>query len=175
MDNQHNLNYFQLYQIPEAFIIDKAILKQKYFELSRKFHPDFFGDATDAEKEEVLEKSSTINKAYKCFSNGDETMKYVLMMNGILNEDEKFALPKDFLIEMMDFNEAIMDAKMDNDIAKLNSLEVDIKKIETTIYAPIKEYIETYNENSYSQEGLLQVKEYYFKKKYINRIAEGLK
>jgi molecular chaperone HscB len=38
----------------------------------------------------------------------------------------------------------------------------------------LKKIIEHYQEGATSKEELLQVKQYYFKKKYLNRILEGL-
>ena len=51
------MNYFELYEIPIAFLIDPLALKKKYFELSRKYHPDFFSQENESEQAEALEKS----------------------------------------------------------------------------------------------------------------------
>ena len=34
-------NYFAFYGLPEAFLLDSAALKAKYYQLSRELHPDF--------------------------------------------------------------------------------------------------------------------------------------
>ena len=83
------MNYFELYDLPVSLKVDATQLKQKFYELSRKFHPDFFSGADNEEQLEVLEKSSQINRGYKIFSNADETMKYVLQLKGLLEEEEK--------------------------------------------------------------------------------------
>jgi molecular chaperone HscB len=56
----------------------------------------------------------------------------------------------------------------------LNECYKQIDVIKSEIYKPIKDYVETYNENLYSQEGLLQVKEYFFKLKYIERLKQHI-
>ena len=43
------------------------------------------------------------------------------------------------------------------------------------IYEPVKEIVEHYQEGAVSEKELLQVKEYYFKKKYLDRIRQQLK
>ena len=169
------MNLFQLYELPVSFSTDKTKVKQQYFLLSRKYHPDFFGDATAAEQAAVLEQSSLVNKAYKTFNNQDETIKYVLQLKGLLEEEEKYALPNDFLMEMMELNEELMDAKMEEDEISLTKVKQTIHHFQLSIYEPVKEIIESNLEDDIPQERLLQVKEYYFKKKYLTRILDGIK
>jgi molecular chaperone HscB len=168
------VNYFELYNLPVSLKVDAALLKKKFFELSRKYHPDFFATAREEEQAEVLEKSSMVNKAFKTFSNADETIKYVLMQKGLLEEEEKYQLPNSFLMEMMDINEALMDAKMEGDEPAITNQKSVILNLQIEIYEPVKQIVEHYQEGIASQEELLQVKEYYYKKKYLNRILAGL-
>ena len=59
------MNYFELFDLPVSLNVDKSKLAKKYFELQKKYHPDYFTQATEAEQEEALEKSSAVNKALK--------------------------------------------------------------------------------------------------------------
>jgi molecular chaperone HscB len=122
------MNYFELYGIPVSFIQERQQLKQKFYELSRKYHPDFFTQENDFEQGEALEISSQVNKAYKTFQNIDETIKYVLQLKGMLEEEEKYQLPPDFLMEMMELNEQLTDAKMEEDPTKLSELKKNYRK-----------------------------------------------
>ena len=169
------MNLFELYQIPLSFNPDKGLVKQQYFQLSRKYHPDFISNGTDEEKEEALQTSSLVNNAYKIFNNQDETIKYVLQLKGFLQEEEKYALPNDFLMEMMELNEELMDAKMEEDKATIDNCQSSIVNYQSKIYEPVKEIIESNIESDTPQERLLQVKDYYFKKKYLNRILDSIK
>ncbi len=157
------MNYFELFDIPVSLQVNKSILAQKYFELQKKFHPDFFTQATEYEQAEALETSSQINKALKTLKNEDETIKYVLQLKGLLEEEEKYQLPPDFLMEVMELNENLSA----NSTGLINNFEKDI-------YAGVKDIIENYNDAAITTENLLKVKEYYFKKKYLQRILERL-
>jgi molecular chaperone HscB len=161
------MNYFELYDIPVSLQPDQKLVKQKFYELSRKYHPDFYSNATEDEQAEVLERSSAVNKAFKIFSNADETVKYVLQQKGLLEEEEKYQLPPQFLMEMMELNEAAMEQEK-------SSVQQQVSNIQNEIYEPVKAIIENYTEGVTTEKELLQVKEYYFKKKYLNRILEGL-
>ncbi|MBS1655400.1 MAG: Fe-S protein assembly co-chaperone HscB [Bacteroidetes bacterium] len=165
------MNYFELFNIPVQLKIDKSAITKKYFDLSRQFHPDYFATAGDDAQAEALEQSALLNKAYKTFQNADEIIKYVLQLKGLLEEEEKYQLPPDFLMEVMDINEQLMDA---DDPAVIHSLQTQISQLENDIYEPVKEIVEHYQEAVTSEKELLQVKAYYYKKKYLWRIRQQL-
>jgi molecular chaperone HscB len=156
------MNYFELFDIPVSLKVDKNSLTQKYFELQKKYHPDFFTQATEYEQAEALEQSSQINKALKVLKNEMETIKYVLQLQGLLEEEEKYQLPPAFLMEVMELNEELSE-----------SSQQQITDLEAEIYTPVKDIIENYKGNTTTEE-LLQVKEYYYKKKYLQRILDRM-
>ena len=156
------MNHFELFELPLGFKIDKGKLAQKYFELQKKYHPDFFAQGTEYEQEQALETSSQLNKALKILKNEDETIKYVLQLKGLLEEEEKYQLPPAFLMEMMELNEELSE----NSAQQINELE---KKF----YAEVKPIIENYNDATTTPD-LLKVKEYYYKKKYLQRILDRI-
>lgn len=167
------MRYFELLELPVSFRVDKALLTKQYFRLQKQYHPDFYADADESEQASVMEISSILNKAYKTLQDPDETIKYILMEKGILLEDEKYPLPNDFLTEMMELNESLMDAKMEGDTPTIDSIRQDIQQREQSLYAHIEHIVAGYQEPM-AAETLLPVKDYYFKKKYLNRILAGL-
>jgi len=156
------MNYFELFEIPVSFKVDKNILAQKYFALQKKYHPDFFTQETEYEQAEALEASSQINKAFKTLKNEDETLKYVLQLKGLIEDDEKYQLPPAFLMEMMELNEELSE----------NSQQ-QVSQLEAAIYQPVKHIIENFSAATTTAE-LMLVKEYYYKKKYLQRILDRI-
>jgi molecular chaperone HscB len=167
-----SMNYFELFDIPVQFRPDKQMLRKKYLELSGRYHPDRYGSATGDEQEEVLELSAKVNKGYKTLTNDDELTRYILEEKGLLVTDEKYALAPDFLMEMMDLNETLPEA-MEDEKAK-SALVNRLKALKEEIYEPVKNIMENYQEGATSKEELLQIKDYYFRKKYLQRIAQQL-
>ncbi len=45
------INYFDLYQIPESCNPDAALLKKKFYALSKEYHPDFYANEDDAKQQ----------------------------------------------------------------------------------------------------------------------------
>src|SRR3954452_16497141 len=131
------MSHFEFFELPVTFQPEMQQVKQKFYELSRKYHPDFFTLENDFEQAEALEKSSQVNKAFKIFQNRDETIKYVLQLKGLLEEEEKYSLPPDFLMEMMDLNEQMMEAKMDHDAESSERVKKAIAAWENEIYEPV--------------------------------------
>ncbi|WP_153799728.1 Fe-S protein assembly co-chaperone HscB [Foetidibacter luteolus] len=168
------MNYFELFGMPVTLNPDKALLKKNFYELSRQFHPDFFVAATPERQAEALDKSSQVNKGYKLLQNPDEVIKYVLQLKGLLQEEERYELPKEFLMEMLELNEQLMEAKMDGDENAIAKVKSAIANFETEIYEPVKQIVESYQDGVVSEKALLQVKDYYYRKKYLQRILAGL-
>ena len=166
------MNYFEIFGFPIQLKVDKTDLPKRFFELSRKFHPDFYANSTPSEKEKALEITANLNKAFKTFQNEDDTIKYTLQLKGLLEEEEKYQLPPDFLMEVLEINEKVMDAEDDPNL-KLH-LQSAIDNLQTDIHEPVKEIIEHYQDGVTTEKELLQVKEYYYKKKYLTRIRKEL-
>ena len=164
------MTYFELFGIPVSLQVDTAQLAKTYFQLSRQFHPDFHTNATEAEQENALEMTSLLNKAWKTFQNPDATLRYALTTKGVIDEEEKHTLSPEFLMEMMEINEAISEG----DTSNAEQLLSQIRNIEASIYDPVKSIIEHYIDEKTSSEELAKVKEYYFQKKYLNRIRSRI-
>lgn len=172
------MNYFELFDIPVQLKVDKAGLHPRFIALSRKYHPDYFANDGQEKLAEVQEVSATLNKAYKTFQDPDATIRYVLQLKGLLEEEEKYVLPADFLMEVMKLNEQIMEwdqlAAAGSEQEAVKELQSAINHLQTEIYEPVKEIVESYEEGVTSKEALLRVKEYYYKKKYLDRMRREL-
>jgi len=157
------MNYYDLFEIPISVSIDRALLSKRYFRLQKSFHPDYFTLADEAEQQTVLEKTALLNKAFKIFKDADATIKYLLQMKEMLTEEEKYPLSPDFLMEVMELNERLSAGTADQ-----------ISAMENDIYAPVRNIIANYNDAKVTTDELLKLKEYYFKKKYLQRILDRI-
>lgn len=164
------MNYFELFEIPIQLQVDPQALKSKFMQLSRQYHPDFFTHDTPEVQEEALQKSALLNKAWKAFQQPEELIAYVLELKGLLAENEKYQLNTDFLMEMMEINEAITELNE----GQLPTVKRRIDQLQEDIYSPVQYIITRYQDGHTSAADLLKVKEYYFQKKYLDRIRTSL-
>lgn len=161
------MNYFELFGLPVAPSVDRSLLAKKYFDLQKTNHPDFFTQATETEKEHALEQSAAINKAFNIFQNKEKTIEYFLQLKGVIETDEKYQLPPAFLMEMMEINESLTEEDEDAVRQRVAQFEEGLEK-------EIIPVIESYNAAETQMGSLLQLKEYYYKKKYLQRILDRL-
>jgi molecular chaperone HscB len=159
------MNYYNLFEIPNTPVVDKLVIAKKYVELQKQYHPDFYTTNTENAQDEALEISAQINKAYNIFKKEDKTLEYFLQQNNVIIVDEKYNLPPDFLMEMMELNELIDENKQSDE---------EINNFKQTIELQAKPYL-THDENIKNDEkAMQQLKLYYYKKKYLHRILERL-
>lgn len=163
------MNYFELFGLPIGFQVDTQKLRAAFMEIQKASHPDKFAQGTIEEQETALEQSSLANKGFTLLNQKERILPYVLEILGILTPDEKYALEPDFLMEMMDLNEAWMDAADEN---SKQTIIQQVESLKNEIYAPIQHYMEMGQVDTISQEAMLQIKSYYYKKKYLDRILE---
>lgn len=163
------MNYFELFGLPIGFQVDTQKLRAAFMEIQKASHPDKFAQGTSEEQEAALEQSSMANKGFSLLNQKERILPYVLEILGILTPEEKYALEPNFLMEMMDLNEAWMEAE---DEEGKQAIMDQVEQLKKEIYAPIKSYMEMDQIDTISQEAMLQIKSYYYKKKYLDRILE---
>jgi len=165
-------NYFELFNIPVSLHIDSTLLKQRYYELSRQYHPDMHTLANTDAQANMLEKSAAVNKGFKVLGNPESLLHYVLQQKGLLEDGEKFQLPPAFLMAMIELNESLVELEFDPAENEIQTLQHQITSLENELYSEVKPIIDTYDDNLISTVALEKLKIFYFKRKYFLRIKE---
>ena len=110
-------DYFSFFGYPNCPLdLDNTDLEQKFYSFSRQFHPDFFQQSSNLEKEASLEKSSLLNDAYRTLKDPVKRAEYIIQLEGA--ELGKAQAPPDLLAEMFELNEQLeelRDAKRDGE------------------------------------------------------------
>ena len=165
-------DYFSLYDLPRSFHPDLGAVKKKYYELSRLHHPDRAAQGNTTAMADALRMSALTNEAYKTLTHNDSLMAYVLKLHGVLEDEEKYNLPPAFLMEMMDLNEAVDSAEESPDSLQsaMGSLQENLRIWESDV----NPLLQRYDNGDISEVLLLQIKDYYFRKKYLLRIQDRL-
>lgn len=168
------MNYFDFFEIPVAFVIDEAALKQAFYANSKKFHPDFYTLADEEKQAEILELSTLNNKAYQTLQDFDKRMAYILELKEVFADEGANEVPQDFLMEMMDINEALMELEFDFDAESYEKVQLQLQDFENQLYKEVEDFITGYDDRHPNAEALEAIKEYYFKRRYLLRIRENL-
>jgi len=78
------------------------MLNHQYRTLQKTIHPDRFVNATDAEKQQSLQKSTQINDAYQVLKDPIKRASHIISLHQVLKEN---TLPPDFLMQQMEWEE----------------------------------------------------------------------
>jgi len=159
--------------LPETFSLNDADVKKKFYQLSKQYHPDFYANEDEAKQQEILELSTLNNKAYQTLANPAKRLEYILRLHNLVSEGAKPQLPADFLIEMMDINERIMEV---DSATELGSITAEVLAIEgdmnDELLALTTDYVTL--DDTAKESRLNDIANIYFRQKYLLRIKESL-
>lgn len=103
-------DYFSFFGLPRKLGVDAEDLDRRFRALSRQFHPDYYCNATPAERVASLERSSYLNDAYRVLKQPLDRAEYLLKVEGLpsmgLHQDAN-ELPAGILEEVFALNEEL--------------------------------------------------------------------
>jgi molecular chaperone HscB len=171
------MDYFSFYGLPLSFSPDLNLIKKKYYELSKKYHPDFYINESGEKQQEVLELSTLNNKAYQVLSDPQKRLQYILELKKVIHEGEHYVLPQSFLLEMMDINEMLMELQFDGDPKSLDDLKSKVAIVEKALNDELLQLTSLFETQGAEEKDrtLLSIKDLYYRNKYLRRIREGIK
>jgi molecular chaperone HscB len=105
-------DYFTFFGLPRQLTIAQNELERRFRELSRKFHPDYYYNASPAERLASLERSSYLNDAYRALRTPATRIEHLLAIEGLpstTSEGESGAakVPPALLEEVFELNEEL--------------------------------------------------------------------
>ena len=120
-------NHFELFHLPQQFTVDMKALDQAYREVQNQVHPDKFASAPDAEKRVAMQWATRANEAYQTLKNPLRRAKYLCELHGVnLETESNTAMAPAFLMQQMEWREALDDARADKDLAALEQLDDEL-------------------------------------------------
>lgn len=123
-----NDDHFALFELPRTFRVDAAALDARYREIQARVHPDKFAHAGDAEQRLSLQWATRINEAYQTLKKPLPRAKYLLHLSGQdVGAENNTAMPTDFLIEQMEWREAVAEARAAGEHHELEHLHHRLK------------------------------------------------
>ena len=160
------MTHFDLFDMPVSLIVDQQLLTRKYADFQQQVQAPGDNGNIDHDAPAKMEKAALINEAYAVLKEPLETIKYVLTLRNLFDETEEYVVSPGFLTELHELNEGIQDHQ---DSASEEN-EVKLRQLDSALYEAVRIIIEGYDENVTTEAQLLQVKDYYYKKKYLGGI-----
>jgi len=124
-------DHFALFAINRAFRLDLTDLDSRYRDIQAEIHPDRFVNAGEAERRLSMQWATHANEAYQTLKKPLQRATYLLHLSGHdIQAESNTAMPADFLMEQMEWREAVMEARHGGDHHELehlhNRLRADI-------------------------------------------------
>jgi len=168
-------DYFAFYGLAESFLLDEAVLKRQYYAKSRETHPDFHATSSSENQAEMLRQATVNTDAYRTLADADQRMAYVLRRHGLLEEGKQEPLPPDFLADVMDLNEQLMEFEMGGALEEsAPGVAAEAQALAATLDAGIQPVLAGYEQlpTNHRPAALQQIRTYYLKKRYLLRIQQ---
>jgi molecular chaperone HscB len=112
---------FELFGLPERFAQDRAAIDARWKELQREAHPDRFAAQGQAAQRVAMQWSARINEAYQRLKDPQKRAAYLCELRGApINAENNTAMPAAFLVEQMEWREALDDARSEEAVDALD-------------------------------------------------------
>jgi molecular chaperone HscB len=117
-------DFFSLFHLPRRFRIDGTVLEQGYLALQAQVHPDKFAHLSEAERRFSVQLATRVNEGYQTLRSPLNRARYLLTLHGVdTQEESNTAMPAEFLMQQMEWREALEEAVHAKDMETLETLE----------------------------------------------------
>ena len=124
-------NDFELFGLAPQFAQDRAAIDARWKDLQREAHPDKFAAQGAAAQRIAMQWSVRINEAYQRLKDPLKRAAYLCELNGApVNAENNTAMPGTFLMQQMEWREALDDATCIEDLEQIG-LQVTSSKRNT--------------------------------------------
>ena len=102
---------FELFQLPVQFAQPRELIDARWKELQRQAHPDKFAAQGAAAQRLAMQWSVRINEAYQRLKDPLARASYLCELHGApIRAENNTAMPPAFLVQQMEWREALEDA-----------------------------------------------------------------
>lgn len=120
-------DHFALFALPSRFAIDEAALEHAYREVQARVHPDRHAGGSAAERRVAMQWAARANEAYAVLRSPLERARYLCERAGAaIDAESNTAMPTDFLMQQMQWREALEEARGDRDGTALQQLTANM-------------------------------------------------
>lgn len=111
MSDNNAADYFSLFALPRAPLLDEEELAERYRQLQSLVHPDRYAGAAELQRQLSLQQASRINDAYAVLKKPLARAAYLLSLYGadVYGETDT-AMAADFLEQQLEWREALLEA-----------------------------------------------------------------
>ena len=100
-------DYFTCLGFPRRLKIDPQQLEEKFYELSRAFHPDFYQNKSETEQAISLSNAATLNTAYRTLRDPIQRAEYLIAIEAGAVKEIRTSPPADLFEEILELQDTL--------------------------------------------------------------------
>jgi molecular chaperone HscB len=128
MSVDFSLDYFALFGLPRRFCIDEAALYRSWHTLQAEVHPDRHAHLPDNERRRAMQGALRVNEAFSTLKKPLTRAQYLLELAGVDDgATTNTAMAPEFLMEQMEWREAVEEARTAADDDALEQLALRLR------------------------------------------------
>ena len=121
-------NHFELFGLVPAFQFDLTQLEQSWRDIQAQVHPDKYAHQGDAERRLAMQWATHVNEAYQTLRQPLARARYLLQLRGVESDEaSNTAMSPAFLMEQMEWREAIAEARAAESLEELERLDARLR------------------------------------------------
>ena len=120
---------FELMGLPRQFALDRSTLDERWKALQKQTHPDRFAGEGGVAQRVAMQWSVRVNEAYQRLKNPLKRAAYLCELYGVpVRAEDNTAMPAAFLMQQMEWREALDDAVTEDHLDDLASEVMQVKR-----------------------------------------------
>ncbi|HET7772425.1 MAG TPA: Fe-S protein assembly co-chaperone HscB [Burkholderiaceae bacterium] len=165
-------DFFALFGLPRRFELDIAQLESAYREVQGRVHPDRHAAAGDAQQRVAMQWATAANEGYKTLKHPTRRAQYLLKLAGVdVQAESNTAMPAAFLMQQMEWREALDEARASLDRSALEALDDHVRSAHASEIGRLADLIDTARD---LQAAAGSVRKLMFIDKFRAEVAESL-
>lgn len=135
---------FEVLGLAPQYFVDAADVKKRALRLGRLLHPDYFGAADEATRALAERNTARLNRARDVLLDASARGDWLVRALGGPSENEQREMPKAFLLEVLEWNEQLEEARANaaRDHARLEALRNDLEAQRAAALAALARVLE---------------------------------
>lgn len=164
-------DHFELFGLPRRFALDGAMLDRAYRDLQARVHPDKYAQASDAEKRVAMQWATRVNEAYQTLKTPLARARYLCELAGVdLGLGSNTAMPAQFLMQQMEWREALDAARATGNVVALDALDREIHALRTDELAMLARLLDETHDYAAAA---LHVRQLMFIEKFAEEVGDA--
>lgn len=165
-------DYFAFFGLDRRLNLDSAELQRRFYDLSRRYHPDRFARKSAAEQQSALDATALLNDAYRILRDPVHRAEYLLKREGLDGgEQQSKDVPPELLEEVFELNMALEEVREGDESCRpqLEQAQTKFTAMLVKNDAEIHQQFESYD-LSHSRADLLTLRNALHRRRYIRNL-----